>query len=86
MCPHPSGCKPFLLPSTFSPPVFHCPTSSTWCNRVTRLCWDLVSVSLSSVFILKPSASPVWLPWRETGAQSGQQVGSVGKGYGVGEQ
>lgn len=37
-------------------------TSSTWCSSVTRLCWDLVSVSFSSVLILKPSASPVWLP------------------------
>lgn len=38
------------------------PTSSTWCSSVTRFCWDLVSVSFSSVLILKPSASPVWLP------------------------
>lgn len=37
-------------------------TSSTWCSSVTRPCWDLVSVSLSRVLILKPSASPVWLP------------------------
>lgn len=37
-------------------------TSSTWCSSVTRLCWDLVSVSFSSVLILNPSASPVWLP------------------------
>lgn len=33
-----------------------------WCSSVTRLCWDLVSVSFSRVLILKPSASPVWLP------------------------
>lgn len=46
--PHPTG----------SPEV----TSSTWCSSVTRLCWDLVSVSFSNVLILKPSASPVWLP------------------------
>lgn len=37
-------------------------TSSTWCSSVTRPCWALVSVSFSSALILKPSASPVWLP------------------------
>lgn len=44
------------------PPAPAPPTSSTWCSSVTRLCCDLVSVSFSSVLILKPSASPVWLP------------------------
>lgn len=43
------------------------PTSSTWCSSVTRFCWDLVSVSFSNVLILKPSASPVWLPWESPG-------------------
>lgn len=47
-----------IATGTGSPEV----TSSTWCSSVTRLCWDLVSVSFSKVLILKPSASPVWLP------------------------
>lgn len=49
------------MPGPQGPPRGH--TSSTWCSSVTRLCWDLVSVSFSSVLILKPSASPVWLPY-----------------------
>lgn len=55
--PGPQGC-----PGPRGRPAGH--TSSTWCSSVTRLCWDLVSVSFSSVLILKPSASPVWLPYR----------------------
>lgn len=44
-------------------------TSRTWCSSVTRLCWDLVSVSFSKVLILKPSASPVWLPCEGQGVR-----------------
>lgn len=55
------------------------PTSSTWCSSVTRLCWDLVSVSFSSVLILKPSAFPVWLPC-EGGGRSGSPCLPVGQG------
>ena len=60
-------------------------TSSTWCSSVTRLCWDLVSVSFSSVLILKPSASPVWLPCE---AREGREtLGLVeGRRLGVWEQ
>lgn len=60
-------------------------TSSTWCSSVTRLCWDLVSVSFSSVLILKPSASPVWLPCE--GRAGRESLGLVeGWGSGVWEQ
>lgn len=60
----------------------HSTTSSTWCSSVTRLCWDLVSVSFSSVLILKPSASPVWLPCE---GRAGRESLSLVEGRGLGD-
>jgi len=39
-------------------------TSSIWWSSVMRVWFALVSVSLSKVLILNPSASPVWLPYK----------------------
>lgn len=69
-----TGSTPPHLTQLGSPEV----TSSTWCSSVTRLCWDLVSVSFSKVLILKPSASPVWLPCEGQGVRRPDSQGTVG--------
>lgn len=45
---------------------FQTVTSRMWCSSVILDLLALVSVSLSRVLILKPSALPVWVPWSVT--------------------
>ncbi len=44
---------------------FQCVTCRMWCSRVILDLLAFVSVSLSRVLILKPSAFPVWVPWHD---------------------
>ena len=50
------------------------PTSSMWWSSVMRDLLALVSVSFSSVLILKPSALPVWLPFSKDKKRNSWQV------------